>query len=81
VLFRSIIQQTNNNDKNHLQTLPSSTPNLQQNDNNINTVNEILTKKQFIEIKTKEVRQQFPKYSNKKVNETINNMWKNRQKT
>jgi glycosyltransferase involved in cell wall biosynthesis len=79
---KHIIQQTNNNnDRNHLQTLPSSTPNLQQNDNNINKVNEILTKKQFIEMKTKEVREQFPKYSNKKVNETVNNMWKNRQKT
>ena len=56
---------------------PSNPNNPQQHQNQ---VNEIFTKKQFLDSKIIEIRKEFPNLNEKQVNTRANMMWKNSRK-
>ena len=48
-------------------------------DVNAEVISDIMTKKQFFDLKTEELKKENPSISAKKLNSTLNQLWKNRQ--
>jgi len=64
---------------NSASTNASPPPPREQKEQRENVVSNIMTKKQFIELKTEELKKENPSISAKKLNSAINMLWKNRE--